>query len=52
MAGGESDADFLLRGNSLLRVYREDMAALSSGAQRGCGRPESSLQLWAAAERA
>lgn len=24
-AGGESDVDFLLRGNSLLRVYREDM---------------------------
>lgn len=39
VAGGESDVDFLLRGNSLLRVYREDMAALSSGAQRGRGHP-------------
>lgn len=39
VAGGESDVDFLLRGNSLLRVYREDMAALSSRAKRGRGHP-------------
>lgn len=32
-AGGESDADFLLRGNSLLRVYREDMAPAPEAAQ-------------------
>lgn len=34
-AGGESDADFLLLGDSLLRVYREDMIPAPGGSEPG-----------------
>lgn len=36
-AGGESDWDFLFRGNSLLRVYKEDMVPEDADRQSTTG---------------